>query len=716
MLVGDAMGRGMIDLLDVSTAPTTPQNYVWSQTAGGAQNWTTGTNWTPSTAPSTFSGDTLDFSTVNTLADTTLTLGADRTAQTWTFGDSSGTQNWIVGSGNTITLAGTTPTINVTNNSTQIESIIAGNAGLVKAGAGTLILTATNTYTGATTISAGTLQIGNGSTTGIISTASTITNNGALIFQRSNGSTQGVGFANGIAGTGSLTNAGAGALTLNAANTYSGLTTISAGSIKALHANALGSTAAGTVVSGTTTGSPSNARLELEGGITVTSETLTVSGVGNFYGALSSTAGSNTWAGNITIGSSGTRLGCTTGNTLIISGIISSGVVETGITIRTQDLNSVVVYSGANTYRGDTTILVGKLQLAGGNDRIPTASRLVMGSSSTNPDGELDLNGRNQAVAGLTLSGTGSKNSVNNSSTTAATFTINSLSNTSFGGIIKGNLALTKTGASIQTLSGANTYTGTTTISAGRLALGTNNALPATPVSIGAATLDTATFTDALGTLSITDAAAINLGSGAALTFANSSAITWPGTLNITGTFVSGSSLRFGTTSTALTSTQLAKISSTGLTGFALDTNGFLTASSPSGYASWAAAHASTTTPTQDQDNDGVTNSVEYVLGGNSSINDAAKLPITSLSSGNILFSFQRAQASINASTSLTIQVTPALHAWPNNYAVGANTASSTAGVTVTPGLTAGFDTVTLSIPRAPDLSKFIRLQVTITP
>jgi autotransporter-associated beta strand protein len=339
-----------------------------------------------------------------------------------------------------------------------------------------------------------------------------------------------------------------------------------------------------------------------------------------------------------------------------------------------------------------------------------------MGSSGSNPDAEFDLNGSNQVVAGLSLTGTASKNSVNNSATTAATLTINPRTTSTFAGMIKGNLALTKTGASTQALSGANTYTGATTINAGRLVLGANNALPATAVSIAAASLDAATFTNTLGALNVTDAATINLGDGAALAFANSSAITWTGTLTITGSFVSGSSIRFGSSSTALTASQLAKISASGLSGFALNTSGFLTASTASNYASWATNNAATTTPTQDQDNDGVSNAVEYVLGGSSSSNDVSKLPVVSLLGDNIVYSFQRSQASINAFTSLNIQVGGTLEAWLGNYSVGVDTASSSAGVIVTKGVPLGFDTVTLSIPRAPDLQKFVRLRVTITP
>jgi len=123
--------------------------------------------------------------------------------------------------------------------------------------------------------------------------------------------------------------------------------------------------------------------------------------------------------------------------------------------------------------------------------------------------------------------------------------------------------------------------------------LGANDVLPnTTNVTIAAATLDAATFDDTVGTLDVTAAATINLGSGANLAFAASNAVDWttiPGTLNITGTFVPGNgvdpgvgsnpgSLRFGTNNTGLTADQLLQITAIGWTGFGLDAFGFLTA------------------------------------------------------------------------------------------------------------------------------------------
>ena len=114
-------------------------------------------------------------------------------------------------------------TIGGNNQSTTFSGQIVGGGSIVKAGSGTLVLTGDNTYSGGTTINTGTLQIGNGGTTG--SVPGNIVNNAALAFNRSDDVTYG----GVISGTGSLTQASAGQLTLTGTNTFTGGTTVSAG-------------------------------------------------------------------------------------------------------------------------------------------------------------------------------------------------------------------------------------------------------------------------------------------------------------------------------------------------------------------------------------------------------------------------------------------------------------------------------------------------------
>jgi fibronectin-binding autotransporter adhesin len=213
---------------------------------------------------------------------------------------------------------------------------------------------------------------------------------------------------------------------------------------------------------------------------------------------------------------------------------------------------------------------------------------------------------------------------------------------------------LTKSGSSTLSLTGASTYTGDTSVNGGTLALGANNVLAnSTAVSIGNATLNVSSFSDVVGTLDITGNASINLGIGGTLAFANSSAIDWTdGALTIAGTFVSGSSLRFGTTSSALTPAQLSLISATGLTAFTLNPSGYLTATTVTTFPTWisgtfsggASVPLGMRGPTDDPDNDGINNLIEYATRMNPTANDV--VPQSATKNGSVLdFSFTKSTA-----------------------------------------------------------------------
>ncbi|NNM29790.1 MAG: hypothetical protein HKO57_09715, partial [Akkermansiaceae bacterium] len=105
-------------------------------------------------------------------------------------------------------------------------SAITGTTGLSKDGTGDLSLLNSNTYSGATTINGGSLTVGNGGTTGTLGSGA-VTNNSVLAFNRSDN----IVLSNAVSGTGSLTKAGAGNLTISAAKTYTGGTTVSEGTL-----------------------------------------------------------------------------------------------------------------------------------------------------------------------------------------------------------------------------------------------------------------------------------------------------------------------------------------------------------------------------------------------------------------------------------------------------------------------------------------------------
>ena len=118
---------------------------------------------------------------------------------------------------------------------------INGGGAVTKSNTGTLTLLGTNTYTGATTISAGTLQVGNGGTSGTTGSGNVI-NNATLAFNRSDLLT----VTNNVSGSGVVNQTGSGTTVLKGASTYTGQTTVSAGSLLVNNAYAGTDSATGT--------------------------------------------------------------------------------------------------------------------------------------------------------------------------------------------------------------------------------------------------------------------------------------------------------------------------------------------------------------------------------------------------------------------------------------------------------------------------------------
>lgn len=128
-----------------------------------------------------------------------------------------------------------------------IAGEISGTGSVEQLGSGTTILTADNAYTGGTTITNGALQLGNGGTSGFVT--GDVANNGSLIFHRSDS----VGFDGLISGTGAVTQNGSGIVTLTADNSYSGATTVNAGTLL-INGDQSASTGPTSVASGATLG------------------------------------------------------------------------------------------------------------------------------------------------------------------------------------------------------------------------------------------------------------------------------------------------------------------------------------------------------------------------------------------------------------------------------------------------------------------------------
>lgn len=143
----------------------------------------------------------------------------------------------------------------------------------------------------------------------------------------------------------------------------------------------------------------------------------------------------------------------------------------------------------------------------------------------------------------------------------------------------------------------------------------------------------------------------------------------------------------------------------------------FLAAPAPAEapYASWASINAPDGALNDDFDGDDVPNAIEFILGGDKDTNDSAKLPTLAVSDGDILFTFVRDRNSVGAGVNLAVVVSSNLLTWPDEYIVGADTASSSPGISVTDNLD-GTDTITLTVNQALDDMKFARLKVSITP
>jgi len=152
------------------------------------------------------------------------------------------------GAGGVVLAQSQTWTNNDPTDALNVSAPVSGNANLTTAGLGTIILSGSNTYTGSTTVSAGTLQLGSGGTGGSLNTGSAISVASGATFavNQSDTVTQGTDFSNApITGAGSFTQAGSGTTVLNEANTYSGGTNINGGVLQVEDAGALGT--AGTI-------------------------------------------------------------------------------------------------------------------------------------------------------------------------------------------------------------------------------------------------------------------------------------------------------------------------------------------------------------------------------------------------------------------------------------------------------------------------------------
>jgi fibronectin-binding autotransporter adhesin len=347
-----------------------------------------------------------------------------------------------------------------------IAGVIQGGFGIWKQNAGLLALTNANTYSGPTIINAGTLRLGSGGTTGSLATSSPITIvGGTLAFNRSDNISQGTQFSGApITGAGALNQTGPGILTLNAANTYAGGTTIAGGTIQQGAANVLPVGRALTVNgTGVFDLNGFNASVSTVGGAataTVTdnaagagTSTLSITAAGTVPVALKDGA-TRTVAlrvsnvnGNFLLNNAGNTFSgglVLTANTRMSPGAITAGAYGTGtITVGEAATDSAGIYFGTATQTLANPIIA---NTALGTDRVGTVRVDVAGITLT---GQLTAN---LAPLGFGSNGTGSL---------TATGQITGPNGLSLIGNPLGGTALTVT---LNNAAGTNDYAGDTII------------------------------------------------------------------------------------------------------------------------------------------------------------------------------------------------------------------------------------------------------------
>ncbi|MFD0893311.1 autotransporter-associated beta strand repeat-containing protein [Luteolibacter ambystomatis] len=596
----------------------------------------------PAGVTATLQNDTVNTRVVLSITsvDTLLWTGAananwDTTSINWKRVSDSSTAMFASGLGvkfddtsavNTVTLSGTIdPSDTLFNNSTQAYTLggspLAGNGGLTKNGTGNLTLNGANSYTGATAINGGTVMLGSATALGAASTGTTVaagasinlngqdlgavtedisisgtgvSGGGAL----TNGSTTRAAVnslslaadatinvaneivvgANGTGGGGTLalnnhtlTKTGSGQLILNGVSSSNGNIDVTAGTLMLSRGYTEGNQQAVTLAgTGTLTVGP-GAKLSIQrwanavnismpmvlnganfssawpgpNGINVTSP-ITVTGTNSFTfaggygnitlsGVISGTGsivrtggetvtmtGANTYSGGTTIssaaiafsnGSLGTGGVTVNGGTLIWNTgntqDISNGLTMAATTAATLDTNGndvtfatpignsttarlvkqgagKLTLAGTSTYSGSTTVGGGTLALSPGTNPLSSTAPIVLGAGTNS--GKLFLGGSDQTTSALSVSGSGSSNSVVGGSATLSTLRVVSSGDSNFpailggGGTDENNLALVKSGTGTLKISGVQTLSGPITVNGGGVAL--NGGAPNSAVSV----------------------------------------------------------------------------------------------------------------------------------------------------------------------------------------------------------------------------------------
>jgi autotransporter-associated beta strand protein len=454
----------------------------------------------------------------------------------------SGTAPVITGTG-TITAANGFFFNNTTTDpaTTDVNAVLAGAGGLRKAQANTLVLGGLSTYTGATEVLAGTLSInsianvsGGASALGAPTTAvnglirmglttaeTTLTytgtghssnrslgmqgTTGGLTLNANGSGAVGYGVVTGLtpgaktlildgSASGTLVNSiggiveGAATIALvkngsttwaiTGTGTHSGLTSVNGGVLRISNSAALGAVTAGTVVA-------DGATLQLEGGIAVGAEALTISGTGaaGQTGALVNRSGSNSFAGAITALSPltisseagaltlGALTGADFGLTLAGAGDLSfGGDVQLGTGAITKNNTGLLALAGNNSFTGGLALNAGTVE-AGSAGALGTTGSITFGGGTLRHGAG---NTVDYSARFVSAPGTAYKIATAGQSVTYAS---------PLSGV---GSTLTKSGAGTLVLSAVNTFDGQTAVTGGVLSISSEDNLGAAPAAFTA--------------------------------------------------------------------------------------------------------------------------------------------------------------------------------------------------------------------------------------
>lgn len=603
-----------------------------------------------------------------------------------TFGGTPATLT--INTGATMTYAGAnTVKLNLNNSSSSNAILTINGTGLFTTGAGfenTLNSTATGNSR-VTLTGGGTVKLSANVSNLTTQTQLTLGSGGGVIDNNSFNTTlsgivtAGYGtLAPGVSGTGGLTSRGSGTLTLSGANTYTGITTVTSGTVT-VENDQSAANGGWSVVTLTTGGLASTANFNSGSTVAAASgKNIQVgpsANSGNYPNSTLNVAGTVSNAGTLNVQRAGT-LNLDSGASWTQEGdMVVNG---RGGASATLNINSgaVMAYSGTNSFKinaaagssGKATLTIdgtGILTTAAGFQNLTSTTVTGYGRVALANGGTLKLSA---AISDLTTQtqftlGTGGGVIDNNGFSTTLSGTV---TEAGFGPLtsgITGTGSLTSTGTGTLTLTGLNTYSGDTTVSGGNL------------------TLEQINDSNEGSTVSIASDAVLNL--------------TFDGSDTVDKLFLNGVQQPVG-------------VYGSGNSGGRITGTGTLTVSSgpASGYTSWITSFGlalADQDPTDDPDNDGVNNLVEFVLNGNPSLSDNSILPNLAVTASDFEFTYQRRDDSVSPETTQTFQWGTTLATWPGNAVIPATSGTvGVATITVSPGIPndAVTDTVKISIPK----------------